>query len=204
MSGLIVIFLLVWHVNILPHAIWWGRLLPHIVVVSGHRFHLPPLGGAGTLFSEPSVTPGSCAYLLEAVPTGPICVFPLATAALHTFAQVLWQIPLFCPASRAGAPGGGGQALSFAWVILHDPALHSLSAGLRCSAWWGCPCDSLAASVWDVPTGWEAHLRMQALLWRTAFSPFPVSVTCQLLRDVFTNLETLQTPIFFLSVHQTR
>ena len=40
-------------------------------------------GVAGAVSSEPAVIPGSCTCPLEAVLTGHVCVFPLATDALH-------------------------------------------------------------------------------------------------------------------------
>ena len=52
-----------------------------IGVLSGCRFHLPPL--AGGMFSEPAISVGSCTNRA-------VCVCPLATAASHTQAQVLW------------------------------------------------------------------------------------------------------------------
>ena len=45
-----------------------------IVVISGHRFHLPPLGGQELYFLNPL-------HLLEFVPIGLICICLLATAA---------------------------------------------------------------------------------------------------------------------------
>ena len=42
------------------------------------------------MLSELSATPDRCACLLKAGSIGPVCFFPLATAALHTLAQVLW------------------------------------------------------------------------------------------------------------------
>ena len=60
-----------------------------IVVVFGHRFHVPPLEGrAAAMSSEPAVTPGRGACLLEALLTGPICVCLLAAGALHRYVQV--------------------------------------------------------------------------------------------------------------------
>ena len=37
------------------------------------------------------VAPGRCACLLEALPTGPVHVCPVAAVAFHTYVQVLWQ-----------------------------------------------------------------------------------------------------------------
>ena len=65
-----------------------------IVVVSDHRFHLPPLVGAEAVYSELTAIPGSCACPLEAMLTEPICMFLLTTTALQTL----------CIGALAGVP----------------------------------------------------------------------------------------------------
>ena len=87
--------------------------------------------------------------------------------------------PLFWPISHADAPGRRGERGAFFYMCNLVRPCSALTAYLGCSCWCGCPHDCLAALVWSVPTGWEATLRTQGLPWRTAFSPSPLSVTCQ-------------------------
>ena len=75
--------------------------------------------------------------------------------------------------SWAGASGRKGRReVFFSCIIPCAPVLHLLSAHLGCSAWCRCPCNFLAASVWGVPTGWEASLTAQDFLRRAASFPF--------------------------------
>ena len=77
------------------------------VVVSGHRFHLPPLGFAGTVFSEPAASPDSCACLLEVVPIG------LSVSGCHCFthagAGTLVGIPCPCQLAKLVHSAGSGS-----------------------------------------------------------------------------------------------
>lgn len=74
----------------------------HIVVLSGHRFHLPPLGwGAGDVFSEPTMIPGICACLLKVVPielsaSGHCCFKHTGTGALVGIPCAGWPAELVC------------------------------------------------------------------------------------------------------------
>ena len=63
----------------------------YIVVVSGHRFHLPPRGAAGAVFSEAIASAGSCLHPLEVVLLGFIYIcWPLLLGGSQIQAQVLW------------------------------------------------------------------------------------------------------------------
>ena len=126
-----------------------GLELGHrIVVVSGCRFHLLSLGwGAGTVFSEPSATPGSSACLLEVVLIG------LSASGHCCFAHVgavLWLGSPLLSDFQADAPGGIGER-GCLLPCPSAPILHSLAAYLDCFAWWGHPSGGLATLVWSVP-----------------------------------------------------
>ena len=79
--------------------------MPLHMIVSGHRFHLPLLRVGRICVSEPTVTPGSGACPLEAVPiglcaSGRSCFTHVGTGAL---------VGITCP-GRADAPGVMGRS----------------------------------------------------------------------------------------------
>ena len=84
------------------------------------------------MYSEPALISGSCACPLEAMLTGPICIFLLTTAALQTYAQVLWLGSLAQAIGLSWCAGGEGG--TFLCTLPRALALHSLSAQLGADA----------------------------------------------------------------------
>ena len=83
----LVIFFLVWNVNIFLHAFDGVDFCHHIVADSTCH----PWVGVGTEFSEPTTTPGSCGHLLEAVTIGLSASGCLRFT--HVGAGALWGFP---------------------------------------------------------------------------------------------------------------
>ena len=119
--------------------------------------------------SEPTVTPDSCAYPLDAMLTGPICICPLTTTALQTHAPALWQgsLPL---ADQLSHTRWGREALSFICMLLGAFPLFPCFCPPGVLGFVNMPCDCLAISVWSFPMAWEATQRAKAFPQRTSSS----------------------------------
>ena len=106
----------------------------HTEIVSGHRFHLPPLGGStGAIYSEPTMIPSSCACPFGrcadrvhlCLPAGHGC-FTNAILSHSGGGSLPW------PTGQAGAPGGGRSPFFYMYNLRF---IAVLSALLGCSVW---------------------------------------------------------------------
>ena len=135
----------------------------YIMVVSGHRFNLLPLRVAGAEF----LSPLHCAYPLEAVSTGPVCVCPLAATASQAGAGALVCIP--CPSLLAKLVHQAGWRAGGAFFPICVPALQSLVAHLGCLALL-VPLWRLSLLSVEYSCFLEATLTPKVSLWRAVFS----------------------------------
>ena len=72
----------------------------------------------GAVYSELAVTPGSCAFPLKAMLTGPVCVCMLSITALQVYAQVLCQGSFALADWPSWCARWVGAVLCFACVIM--------------------------------------------------------------------------------------
>ena len=142
-----------------------------ILVVSGHRFHLPPLGQEKAVYSEPAMISGISACPLGSMLTEPLCFCMLSSTALHTYVPALWEGSL----ALANWPScctrwGMGHFLLCAqsWGFSHS-ALTVCFLGLLGLV--NMPHDCLASSMWSFPMCKEATWRVKVFPQRTAPSP---------------------------------
>ena len=148
-----------------------------IVMVSGCRFLLPPLGVcvSGAVYSEPTAIPDICACPLESMLTGPICNFQLTATTLQMHVHALWWASLALAELVCWV---GREALSFAWM--------TLGAFLLCHCYlpfWGAGLmkthlQLLSLLFVELSSGQEAIQRIKVFLQRAASPPSPFRAMC--------------------------